>query len=100
MTGCGTYRVPDLELSKEEEIDNLLRTLRDIKPLLEKYEKLTEANLDYHQDAFNQREYYKERYEYFYQVLLLKLEGDEEKLKDSVKNWESSGGVFVMPTGK
>jgi hypothetical protein len=94
MTKCGTYSIPDLELSKEEEIDNLLRTLRDIKPLLEKYEKLTGENLDHRQDAFNQREYYKERYEYFYQELLLKLDGDEEKLKDSVKNWESSGGVL------
>ena len=96
MTGCGTYRVPDLELSEEEKINNLIRTLKDIEPLLEKFEKLTVANLDHRQDAFNQREYYQERYEYFYQELLLKLNGDEEKLKDSVKNWKSLGGVFIM----
>jgi len=98
MTGCGTYRVPELELNEEEKINNLIRTLKDIEPLLKKFEKLTKADLDNSQDAFNQREYYKERYEYFYQELLLKLDGDAQKLEDSVKNWKSPGGIFVMPS--
>jgi len=40
MTRCGTYMMPDLEMTKEENINNLVRILNDIKPLLKKYETM------------------------------------------------------------
>lgn len=89
MTRCGTYRMPDLEMTKEEKIDNLTRTLNNIKPLLEKYE--TMENNGYlnggeamSKDDFSNLWYYKYKNLYFYHEL---LEGDKEKLRTVVKNW-------------
>jgi hypothetical protein len=82
MTRCGTYRMPDLQLNEEEEINILIRTVKNIEPLLKKFEKLTEDNLNYCQDAFNQREYYKDRYEHFYEKLHMKLDRNDEKIKE------------------
>jgi len=81
MTGCYTYRAPELILTKEEEIGSLVNNLRTIKPLLEKFEKLTKTNPENKQDAFNQREYYRDRYSYFYQELLSIMSGNQEKVK-------------------
>lgn len=76
MVGCYTYRSPELLLTKEQEIETLIRNLKTIKSLLKKPNK---AN-------FDQREYYKNRYSYFYQKLLSKLNGDEKKVKNIMNN--------------
>lgn len=92
MKGCGTYQVPDIEFSKEEEIENLARILNSIKPLLKKYEDM--ENNGYQngknimtKDDFLNLWYYKYKNLYFYHELLEKLDGDKNKLEETVKNW-------------
>jgi len=77
MIGCYTYRSPELLLTKEQEIESLIRNLKTIKPLLKKPNKTN----------FDQREYYKNRYSYFYQKLLSRLNGDEKKVKNIIDGY-------------
>ena len=95
-----TYQMPDLEMTKEEEIENLARILNSIKPLLEKYE--TMENNGYQngteimsKDDFSNLWYYKYKDLYFYHELLKLFDGDKEKLETVVKNWKPSGGVIL-----
>ena len=89
MTKCGTYKMPDLEMTKEEKIDNLVRTLNDIKPLLEKYEAMENNGYQNGSDAMSKDDflnlwYYKYKNLYFYHELLELLDGDKEKLKGKI----------------
>jgi len=100
MNGCGTYQIPNIELTKEEEIENLVRTLKSIKPLLKKYEEMEENGYQNGEnimtkDDFSNLWYYKYKNLYFYHELLEKLNGDKEKLEKTISNWiESDKIVF------
>ena len=98
MTGCKTYQLPDMELTKEEEIGNLVRNLHKIRPLLKKYENMEENSYqnDEHimsKDDFSNLWYYKYKNLYFYHELLEKLDGDKEKLEKLVADWVVSDEI-------
>ena len=99
MTGCMTFQMPDLEMTKEEEIKNFARILNGIKPLLEKYKKIAKDSATFDDapratsEDISNLYYYKYKDLYFYHELLDLLEGDKEKLAEILKNWKPSGGV-------
>jgi hypothetical protein len=85
MTGCGTYRMPPLELSKEDEIKTTVKKVISIKSQLEETEKIVELNRPNQQDAFNVLEYYKDKYTFSYNKLLSLLDFDEQKINKLLK---------------
>ncbi len=80
MTGTGTYRVPPLKLSKEDEIKITAKTVVSIEAQIEETKKTVELNRDNLQDAFNVLEGHKDKYTFFYDKLLSLLDGDVQKI--------------------